>query len=819
MPQSETTYPVDAVLPDLDRVLAAGAAAVLVAAPGAGKTTRVPPALARADWARGRKIILLSPRRVAARAAAARMAAECGENVGETVGFRVRLESRIGPRTRIEVVTEGVFTRMILADPALEGVACVIFDEFHERSLEGDLGLALARDAQLGLREDLRLLVMSATLDAARVAALLGGAPVIEAPGRMHPVALRHVGRTPHAPIEPQMAKSIARAMAADEGSVLAFLPGAREIERTAEALRDTLPRDVDLHTLYGALDARAQDAAIAPPPPGRRKIVLATSIAETSLTIDGVRIVVDSGLARRPLFEPATGLTRLVTGRVSQASAAQRAGRAGRTAPGVCVRLWDEGETRAFAPFDPPDILQADLASFALDLGEWGVADPAGLAFLDPPPAAALAEARAGLRELGALDGDGRITPHGKRLSAFGQEPRVAHMILAASAQGRGRLAARLAMALTEQGLGGRDTDIRTRLAALSRDGGPRVRAALRMAESLADRAGAPRDEPVDPDAAGLALALAFPDRVAKAREGKPGEFVMANGRAAALEPTDALARAPFLVVAEAQGRAERARIVLAAPISARDVEALFADRIERIEDAVFDSATGAVRPRRVRRLGRIVLSEGPGEKLTPAVRAAALLEAVREGGLAHLDMAGADQLRARIALLRTHDAAGGWPDWSDDALFGDLEAWLAPALLGAATLAEVDVAAALEATLDYAQRRRLDELAPARMRTQAGSDIAIDYAADGGPSWSVRLQELFGLTVHPAVVQGRAPLTVVLLSPAQRPIQTTRDLPGFWRGSYAAVRADMRGRYPKHPWPDDPTIAEPTRRAKPRP
>jgi ATP-dependent helicase HrpB len=812
------TYPVDLAMPDLGDALANGVCAVLVAPPGAGKTTRAPPFLAAADWARGRKIILLSPRRIAARAAAARMAAEMGEPVGETVGYRVRLESRVGPRTRIEVVTEGVFTRMISDDPALERVACVIFDEFHERSLEGDLGLALARDAQQGLREDLRLLVMSATLDAARIADLLGGAPVIEAQGRMFPVAMRHFGRDPHARIEPQMARAIARALADEEGSILGFLPGAREIERTADLVRETLPSGVDLHTLYGALDARVQDAAIAPAPAGRRKIVLATSIAETSLTIEGVRIVIDSGLSRRAVFEPGTGLTRLETGRASQASVAQRAGRAGRTAPGVCYRLWDEPETRAFAPFDPPDILQADLASLALDLAAWGVADPNTLAWLDPPPGGAYAEAIALLNNLGALDADGRITQHGKRLSAFGQSPRIAHMLLAAAARGQGRLAGRLAMLLTEQGLGGRDIDLRHRLERAAAETGQRARAAFRMADSLAERAGADARERIDGDALGGVLALAFPDRVAKARDAEPGEFLMANGRAAVLDAADALAREPFLVIAEAQGRAERARIALAAPIAVRDVETLFADRIERVEDAVFDPATGALRPRRISRLGRIVLNEGPGKRLTPQARTVALLDAVRTHGLSLLPIDEASQIRARVAVLRSFEPES-WPDWSDAALLVALDDWLMPALARAERLSKVDVGEALLSALDYATRRRLDEQAPARLRTPAGSEIAIDYTAEGGPEWSVRLQELFGMARHPTVADGRAPLVVTLLSPAHRPIQTTRDLPRFWTGSYASVRSDMRGRYPKHPWPDDPLAAEPTRRAKPRP
>ena len=813
------SLPVDAALPDLLAALEAHACAVLAAPPGAGKTTRVPPALASAAWTRGGKIVLLSPRRIAARAAAARMASERGEAVGGFVGYRVRLDSRIGPVTRIEVVTEGVFTRMILADPALDGVACVIFDEFHERSLEGDLGLALARDAQKGLREDLRILVMSATLDAGRIARFLDGAPLIEAHGRMYPVALRHVGRDPHTPLEPQLAKVVTRALTQDEGDVLVFLPGAREIERAAEHLRPLMPSSVDLHLLYGALDPAAQDRALAPAPGGRRKIVLATAIAETSLTIEGVRIVVDSGLSRRPVFEPATGLTRLETGRASQASIAQRAGRAGRVAPGACWRLWSEPETRSMPAYDPPEILQADLSSLALDLADWGVDDPAALDWLDPPPRAAYREAQALLRALGATDDAGRITPHGRRMSGFGQGPRIAHMLIAGAERGLGRLAGRVAMLLTEQGLGGRSVDLRTRLDALARPEGQRARAVARMADALADRAGSPTDEVIDPMRAGVALALAFPERVARRRDGKPGEFVMANGRAAALDLTDALAKASFLAIGEAQGRAERARIALAAPLEERDVETLFADQIKVESEATFDLASRSVRSRRVRRLGRITLSETPVERLDSDNVAAALCEAVRIHGLGLLPSRDAmRQLQGRMAHVRTLEP-DAWPDWSDGALVDELSNWLAPSLVGSTRLDDVDVVGALLATLPYDKRRALDALAPSRLRTPAGSDIEIDYAAEGGPTWSVRLQELFGMAIHPAIGAGRTPLIVTLLSPAHRPIQTTRDLPGFWRGSYAAVRADMRGRYPKHPWPDDPLAAEPTRRAKPRP
>lgn len=812
--------PVDAILPELKAALAARSEAVLVAPPGAGKTTRVPPALLDEDWARAGKIILLSPRRIAARAAAARIAAERGERVGETVGYRVRLDSRIGPTTRIEVVTEGVFTRMILDDPELSGVAAVLFDEFHERSLEGDLGLALARDAQAGLRPDLRLLVMSATLDASRIAALLGDAPVIVSEGRMFPVEMRYRPRDPRAPLEGEAAAAILSALAQDRGSALVFLPGAREIERTAERLREQV-RDpnVDVRPLYGAMSPADQDAAISPAPAGRRKVVLATSIAETSLTIEGVRIVVDAGLSRRPRFEPALGLSHLETVRASQASITQRAGRAGRLEPGVCWRLWHEGETRALPEFDRPEMLDADLSGLALDLAAWGVSDPATLTWLDPPPKAAWNEAMALLKRIGALDGEGRLTPHGIVVAKLPLPPRLAHMVAGAMAGDR-HLAALLAVVLTEQGLGGRDVDVGHRVESLLRDRGERARAARGLAGRLAKSAGGNEGE-IDTTRAGEVLALGFPERVAKQRGlSQSGmrqmTFLLANGRAAGVAEDDALARAPFLVVADATGAAQSARILAAAPISEADVERLFADRIETHAAVKVDEASGAVRGRRVRKLGRIVLSDAPLEKLSSAEMQDALREAVRDEGLSLLDWnEGARQMRARVALLRDLEGEP-WPDWSDGALIERVDDWLD--LTGVVRLRDVDVAAALSNSLPYELRRKLDAEAPARFETPAGSSLMIDYTADGGPALDVRLQEMFGQDAHPSVARGRVPLTLRLLSPAHRPVQTTKDLPGFWRGSYAAVRSEMRGRYPKHPWPDDPLTAPPTRRAKPR-
>lgn len=815
--------PVDAVLPQLCAVLRESPCAVLVAPPGAGKTTRAPLALLEEPWARQGKIVLLSPRRVAARAVAQRMAQTLGERPGETVGYRVRLETVVGPRTRIEVVTEGVFTRMILADPTLTGVSAVLFDEFHERSLDADLGLALARDAQQGLREDLRLLVMSATLDGARVAALLGDCPVVRSEGRMFPVAIRHAPRDPRAPVEEAMADAVRRTLKEERGSILAFLPGAREIERCAERLREHV-RDpaVSIHPLYGALDAAEQDAAIAPAPVGARKIVLATSIAETSLTIEGVRVVVDSGLTRRPRYEPGVGLARLETVRVSQAAAEQRKGRAGRLEPGVCIRLWSDGETRALAPFDRPEMADADLSGLALDLAAWGVRDPAALTWLDPPPAAAWSEATTLLEALGALDPDGRLTTHGAALARFGLEPRLAHMLLKAAQAGAAVRAGEIAALLTEQGLGGRDPDLRDRLERFAADRGRRAEGARRLGERWAKQAREQASEgPHRPPASiGALLAHAFPERVAKARPGKPGEFLMVNGRAAAIEPTHPLAKAAFLVIAEASGAGALARILAAAPLEEAELHALFADRIETAELVSFDAGAGAVRARRVRRLGRLTLTEAPIARPAPERIAEAIVAAVRSEGLGLLPWSdAARQLRARVALLRELDG-DPWPDLSDAALLERLEDWLGPAAEGVANRSDLEarLAPAIAGLLPYDLKRRLDAEAPARFASPAGADHPIDYAAEGGPALDIRLQELFGEDRHPALAGGRVPLTLRLLSPAHRPVQTTKDLPGFWRGSYAAVKAEMKGRYPKHPWPDDPLSAAPTRRAKPR-
>jgi ATP-dependent helicase HrpB len=816
--------PIDASLPELTASLRRGNAAVLVAPPGAGKTTRVPLALADEPWAqapdgRKRRILVLEPRRIAARAAAERMAKTLGERVGDTVGLRVRFGSRVSGRTRVEIVTEGVFTRLILDDPMLDGVAAVLFDEFHERSLDADLGLALARDVQQGLREDLRLLVMSATLDGARVAKLLGDAPVIESEGRAFPVETRYVGRDQR-PIEAQMADAIARATRADGGSVLAFLPGAAEIRRTASQLEGRLDAHTDVATLYGALGGDEQDRAIAPASPGRRKIVLATAIAETSITIEGVRIVVDSGLSRVPRYEPDVGVTRLETVRVSRAAADQRRGRAGRVEPGVCYRLWDEPQTASLEPFSRPEILSADMSSFALDLAAWGTSADQ-LAFLDPPPRPALAEATALLGALGAIDGDGRITDEGLRLRQLPLPPRLARMVINAAREGAAALAAEIAVLIGERGLGGDDVDLTLRLDALHRDRSPRARDARGMAKRWAEIAAADAPAPEDNDlSVGSILALAYPERIARNRGSGNGSFILANGRGAQVDAASPLAREPYLAVAELTGSAAAGRILLAAPITSAEIEARFADRIVARDEISFDPAAASVRLRRSRRLGAVVLGDQPLPVAASDEAARVLAEGVARLGADRLPWTKAlRQWRDRVMFLRTAEP-DGWPDLSDAALAADTEA-LAQTLAGKTALAELsadEFATALAARLPFAQHRRLDAEAPTHFTAPTGTQVPIDYEAEGGPKIAVRVQELFGLDRHPAIAGGRMPLVVELLSPAHRPVQTTRDLPGFWRGSYAAVRTEMRGRYPRHPWPDDPLTAPATRRAKRR-
>ena len=819
----DVPLPIDDALPALVDALRGRDAAVLVAPPGAGKTTRVPLVLAAEPWAEDRKILVLEPRRIAARAAAARMAATLGEQVGETVGYRVRFGSRVSRRTRIEVVTEGIFTRLIIDDPALDGVAAVLFDEFHERSLDADLGLALARDAQRGLREDLKLLVMSATIDGARIARHLGDAPVVASEGRAFAVETRYLGRAPQTQIEAQVVEATLRALRAETGSILVFLPGTAEIRRTESRLKERLDDPaVDIVPLYGALDAATQDRAIAPSRRGRRKIVLATSIAETSLTIDGVRIVIDSGLARVPVFEPDVGLTRLETVRVSRAAADQRRGRAGRTEPGVCYRLWDEGQTASLEPFLRPEILSADLSSLVLDLAQWGVADPDQLTFLDPPPPAALAEAKALLRELGAIDADGRITAEGKTLNRLPLPPRLARMVIDAAREGAGLLAAQIAVLVTERGLGGDDIDLGHRLDGLRRDRSRRAEEARTMAKRWADLA-APKASvsAASPPSPGAILALAYPDRIGKNRGGGNGAFLLANGRGANVDPTSALAREPYLAVAEIIGSAAQGRVVLAAPIALADIEARFADRIAATEEITFDARSSSLRGRRLRRLGALALAEQPIAVAADEAAAHALAAGIARLGLDRLPWGKAlMQWRDRVRFLRRAEG-DEWPDLSDTGLAARIDDWLVPALIGKTAIGQLgtdELAAALGTLLPHRLRRRLDDEAPTHFEAPSGSRVPIDYEAEEGPKLSIRVQELFGLARHPTIAGGRAPLVIELLSPAHRPVQVTRDLPGFWRGSYAAVRSEMRGRYPRHPWPDDPMSAPATRRAKPR-
>jgi ATP-dependent helicase HrpB len=748
------------------------------------------------------------------------MAKTLGERSGETVGYRVRFGSKISRATRIEVVTEGIFARQILDDPELTGVAAVLFDEFHERSLDADLGLALARDAQIGLREDLRILVMSATLDGARVGKLLGDAPLVESEGRAYPVETRYLGRKADMQLERQMADAIATALRADAGSVLAFLPGAAEIRRTETFLKERIhDAAIEIVPLFGALDAAVQDRAISPAPKGSRKVVLATSIAETSLTIEGVRIVVDSGLARVPRYEPDIALTRLETVRASRAAVDQRRGRAGRTEPGICYRLWDEPQTASLPAYTQPEILSADLSSLLLDCAQWGVSDPVMLSFLDPPPQPALKEARELLRELGALDEDGRITDEGKRLRALALPPRLARMIVDSERHGFAQEAAEIAAVLTERGLGGDNVDLEVRRDQFRRDRSQRAQSAREMARRWAQQVASSSSQAGEELTTGVMLAFAFPDRVARNRGN--GSFVLANGRGAAVEQTAALARAPFIAVGELTGTAANGRILLAAPLRIDDIERHFADQIETRDEISFDRDAMGLRGRRKRSLHAVTLAESP-VAITPSEHTARILaNGLVAAGLDRLPWSkAAKQWRDRVMFLRKAEREG-WPDLSDTGLAETRETWLAPMLADKIALKDIsagDLSDAVMGLLPWELRARLDREAPTHFEAPTGTMLAIDYEAEQGPTIAVRLQELFGLNVHPSVARGAVPLVLELLSPAQHPVQVTRDLPGFWRGSYAAVRTDLRGRYPRHPWPDDPANALPTRRAKPR-
>jgi len=810
--------PIDAVLGEVRGALRTYGAAVLIAAPGAGKTTRVPLALLDEPWRNGGKILVLEPRRIAARAAAERMAANLSSCLGEDVGLRARLNSKTSPRVSVEVVTEGVFTRMILDDPELKGVAAVLFDEFHERSLDADLGLALALDSRSALRPDLKIIVMSATLETGAVAKLLGDAPVIKSEGRAFPIETRYLGR--RAPrLEDDVVDAVLRAVRNDSGSILAFLPGQGEIARIIDRLSDKLlPSDIDVVPLYGGLDPAVQDRAISPARLGHRKIVLATSIAETSITIEGARVVIDSGVARVPRYEPDVGITRLETVRVSRASADQRRGRAGRTEPGICYRLWDEPETQGLVPFAEPEIRSADLSGLLLDCAEWGTNDPRSLGWLDPPAEGALAAARTSLQAIGAIDNDGHITTEGRRLRSLPLPPRLARMVLKAGESGSGERAAEIAAILVERGIGGNDVDLSLRIENFRRD---RSRRAENMRALSREWAKGSRNQlaPQSELSSAALLALAYPERIAKNR-GKRGSFLLANGRAGRIEESHHLATAPYLVVGELQGRAAATRIMLAVAADESEIEMIAVDRLETRDELIFDREARAVRARRVRRLGAIALKSETRRIHAEDDAALVLARGVADLGMGSLPWTKSQlQLRNRVFFLRRNDE--GWPDLSDAALASTIEDWLAPFLAGKTRISEVDtetLEGALNALVPRSMRLRLDDEAPTHFVAPTGNRYALDYDAGDAPALHIRVQELFGLKDHPSIARGRLPLTLHLLSPASRPIQITRDLPGFWTGSWRAVRADMRGQYPKHVWPEDPAGAPPTTRAKPR-
>ena len=834
--------PIDAVLPALREALARSPSAVLQAPPGAGKSTVVPLALLDEPWARGKRILMLEPRRLAARAVAQRMAQTLGESVGRTVGYRMRMDTRVSRDTRIEVVTEGVLTRMLQDDPSLEAVAAVIFDEFHERSLQADLGLALVLDARENLAPELKVLMMSATLDGEAVARLLDGAPIVTSAGRSFPVESRFVGKgAPVLPATGPLADSpekltaqlVSRALREETGDVLVFLPGAREIRRVQSMIEGATVRVLPL---FGELPPEDQDSALAPATPGNRKVVLATNIAETSLTIPGVRVVVDSGLVRRSKFDPVTGMSRLETQRISRASADQRQGRAGRTEPGVCYRAWSEGSHRSLAPFTAPEIVEADLIPLALDLANWGTRDAASLRWLDPPPPAMLASARDVLERLGAIDADGRITPHGREMAEIGVHPRLAHMLLRARALRRLPLAADLAALLGERDLlrgtsSARDADIRTRVELMRGEGISAevdrfgLQRARRAARDLSRQLGAPSTTTAMHGDTGLLLAFAYPDRIGRRRQGGEGRYTLANGRGAYFSEPQGLAKQELIVAVDLDDRERDARILLAAPVTREEIEEHLSDRLRRRDCVEWSSREQVVIARRTLELDSIVLEEKPLPEISAEAAREAMLRGMSELGIDALPWTRESRdLQARIAFVRNlrssgnpaRDAGGSWPAVSDADLAATMATWLAPWLDGITRkehLARIPLMDVLRSLLTWEQQRELDVLAPTHLQVPTGSQIRIDYLDQSAPAISVRLQEVFGLDSTPRIGGGRIPVTFKLLSPAQRPVQVTRDLASFWRGSYAEVRKDMRGRYPKHYWPENPLEAQPTR------
>jgi ATP-dependent helicase HrpB len=844
-----TELSIEEVLDTLREALRARTSAVLQAPPGAGKTTRVPLALLDEPWLARKRILMLEPRRLAARAAAQRMAATLGERVGQTVGYRVRMDTCVGADTHLEVVTEGVLTRLLQADAALEGVGLVIFDEYHERNLHADLGLALCLQSRAVLRDDLRILIMSATLDGAPVARLLDDAPIITSEGRSYPVETRYRAQPlGQARIEPVVTRAVRDALSEEDGDVLVFLPGAGEIRRVEEQLREErLGTNLDITPLYGALPQDAQERAIKPGAPGRRKVVLATSIAETSLTIEGIQVVIDSGLMRVPRFSPRTGMTRLETIPVTRASAAQRRGRAGRLGPGVCYRLWTAYEHQQLLPHGTPEILAADLVPLALELAAWGVADPAELSWLDLPPAAAFAQARELLTSLGALDHDGVITPHGRDMAEIALHPRLAHMTLRSTSVGAGAVACELAALLSERDIFRGDTaqadaDLCLRLEVL-RDVSRQRRSDRSLVRGHSvDRGTLQRvlteaaywkrqfgseAESSDIEAAGLLLAFAYPDRIAQRRaaHGSPGtrsgRFLLRNGRGAAFTEAQPLSEAHYLTVAELDGQGRESRIFLAAPLELADLEEHFADQIEEEAVISWDSEAGAVRARRRERLGALVLKDVPLPDPDPEAVTEALIGGIDQDGLNTLPWSStARQLQQRLVCAHRLNPSI-WPNPSDDVLTATLRHWLAPHLHGITKreeLLRLDLAEILQQSLSWEQRRDLDEHFPTHCLVPSGSRLPIDYSDPDAPVLAVRLQEVFGLRDTPRIARGSVALTLHLLSPARRPVQVTQDLASFWRSTYFEVKKDLKGRYPKHYWPDDPLQATPTSRAKPR-
>jgi len=809
------SLPILSVLPELLAALRERTRALLVAPPGAGKTTKVAPALLDETWCEG-QVLLLVPRRLAARAAAEFMSSEVGEKPGQTIGYTTRLDSKVGKDTRIVAMTHGVFLARIQTDPELAGVSAVLFDEVHERSLDNDLALALALDAANALRDDMRLVAMSATLDIDRFRQLLGNPPTIVSEGKSFPLTVRHIGRDATGRIEPQMASAIRAAFGEHEGSLLAFLPGVAEIERTADTLGN-LPADVEVHKLHGAIEPAAQRRALAAPPDGKRKLVLSTRIAETSVTLVDVRIVVDSGLARRPRYDRGAGLTRLVTERASRASVTQRAGRAARQAPGIAIRLWEEAATASLPAHDPPEILEADLSSLLLTCLLWGETDPERLPFLTSPPGAALDEARKRLSSLGAIDAEGRVTDHGRTIAAMPLEPRLAHMMIEARRRGFAAAAADVAVLISERGLGGNDPDLESRWRRWRSDKSPRAHAARNLAAGWRRRLDA-GSEAIDERDLARSLALSFPDRVSRRRDASGETWQSVGGRGFRLDPASSLANSKWLAVGEVAGHASGARILSAAAIGEDAVIELFDDQIVTSHDGDFDASTGSVTPTRSRRLGAIRLSSGPDPKPDREAIERALLEGVQEHGLNLLPWTDeALQLRERVEFAHRFDPSIARLD--DEALIDRADEWLAPLLTGKRRLDGVSTTAmksALEGLVGHDGVRRLDRLAPAEFVTPAGSRHAIDYASPAGPTVEVRAQALFGLASHPSIANGQVPLILAITSPAGRPIQTTKDLPGFWAGSWRDVAKEMRGRYPKHPWPEDPASAAPTLRTK---